>query len=270
MLRVLKALPTVMRVGLAEAIAYRAEMIVWVFSTTMPFVMLALWSAVSEAAPVTSLNGKRWGSEDFVTYFLVMFVVRQLVSSWAAWEINFDVRQGTLSMRLLRPIHPVIAYAASNLAAMPLRAAVTLPVMVVVLATSAGDGLSREPWAWALFVWAMFAGWLITFFANILIGALCFFMESSTKVLDVWIVLFFVFSGYLFPAELAPGWLNTIAGWLPFRFQVGLPVEVLTGRHSLDEALMLCGRQLMWAGGFALLALSVWRWGVRRFQAYGG
>ena len=43
MLRTLKALPTLLRVGLAAAVAYRAELFVWLLSTNMPLVMLALW-----------------------------------------------------------------------------------------------------------------------------------------------------------------------------------------------------------------------------------
>jgi len=33
----LRAVPTLMKVGFAEAVAYRAEMVVWVLATTMPW-----------------------------------------------------------------------------------------------------------------------------------------------------------------------------------------------------------------------------------------
>ena len=115
MTRTLRALPTMLRVGLAEAIAYRAEMLVWVLSTTMPFVMWVMWSAVAQVAPVIGQSGKAYGAGTFSAYFLCTFIVRQLVSSWASWEMNWEVRQGTLAMRLLRPLHPVLAYAALRL-----------------------------------------------------------------------------------------------------------------------------------------------------------
>ena len=76
---------------------------------------------------------RRWAasaSSDFVAYFLATFIVRQLTGAWVAWEMNFEVRTGTLAMRLLRPIHPMVAYAVENLAAMPLRLVVALPVAV--------------------------------------------------------------------------------------------------------------------------------------------
>jgi len=43
--RALQALPTLLRVGLSEVVAYRAEFLVWILTTNMPLVMLALWHA---------------------------------------------------------------------------------------------------------------------------------------------------------------------------------------------------------------------------------
>ena len=123
MRRTLRALPTLLRVGLAEAVAYRAEMVVWLLATNMPLVMLALWSALAREAPVG-----RFGEKDFVAYYLAALVVRLMTGAWVVWELSFEIRQGTLAYRLLRPLHPLAAYAAENLAAMPMRLVVALPV----------------------------------------------------------------------------------------------------------------------------------------------
>jgi ABC-2 type transport system permease protein len=244
-------------------------MLVWVLATTMPFVMLSLWSAVAAGSPVVGAS-KTWSSSSFVAYFLVMFIVRQLTSSWACWEINFEVRQGTLAMRLLRPIHPIISYAAANLAYVPMRVAVILPVVIGLLLTSGADALSRDWRVWVLWSLSMIGGWAITFFVNIMVGALSMFMESSTKLMDAWLAGYFVFSGYLFPLDLFPGWLKWASTWLPFRFQIGLPVELVTGVHPVGEALGLLAQQWAWVALFVGLGVGLWSAGVRRFQAYGG
>jgi ABC-2 type transport system permease protein len=270
LVRTLKALPTLMKVGVAEAIAYRAEMLVWVLSTTMPFINLALWSAVSTVTPVTSAQGRQYGAADFVTYFLCAFVVRQIVSSWASWQINWEIRSGELSMRLLRPLHPIILYGAQNIAALPMRLLVTLPVLVLLLATGALGALPNTASMWAFWFLAMLGGWLVTFFINIAIGALGLFMDSSIKVMDVWLAGFFVFSGYSFPLAIAPSWLNTLSSYLPFRYQFGLPLELMTGAHDLASALPLLLRQWTWVGASGVAAVALWTFGVKRFQAYGG
>jgi hypothetical protein len=56
-------------------------------------------------------------------------------------------------------------------------------------------------------------------------------MESSVKLMDVWLAAFFVFSGYLFPVDLFPELAQRPASdVLPFRYQIGLPVELATWR----------------------------------------
>ncbi len=269
-MRALRALPALMRVGFVESLTYRAEMIVWVFATTMPLVMMVLWTAVAEAVPVVGGGGKAWGTTAFVAYFLSVFTVRQLISSWACWEMNYEVRQGTLAMRLLRPIHPLLSYGVGNVAALPLRAAVTLPVIVLLVVTPAREHLSHDWRVWVVFPFALLGGWLITFFANVAIGSLSLFMESSVKLMDVWLAAFFVFSGYLFPLDLFPDWLSAAAKWLPFRYQIGLPVELMTGVHTVESAIPLLVTQWAWAAGLVVVSLTVWNRGLKRFQAFGG
>jgi ABC-2 type transport system permease protein len=259
-----------MKVGLAEAIAYRAEMIVWVLSTTMPFVMWVMWSAVAQGAPVVGQSGRSYGPGAFSAYFLCTFIVRQLVSSWASWEMNWEVRQGTLAMRLLRPMHPIISYAVGHLAALPMRVGVTIPVIGLIFITGASKQLPSDLRIWALWLPCLAGAWLVAFLSNVAIGTLSFFMESSLKVMEVWLACLMVFSGYLIPLDLFPPVLRTVAELLPFRYQIGLPVEVMTGAYSPEQAAHLIAVQWAWAVGLGFIAFFAWRQGVKRFQAFGG
>ncbi len=260
-----RALPTLLRIGFAEAVAYRAEMVVWVLATTMPLVMLALWTAVAQGAPIG-----RYGEHQFLAYFLATFIVRQVTGSWAFWEMNMEVRSGALGMRLLRPIHPLWAYAAESVASLPMRVLVSLPVAFIALFVLGAGDVARDPVVWLLWVVSVIGGWLITLLANFVVGAAAFFMESSVKLMDAWLVFFFVLSGYLIPVDLFPPALRAVVDWLPFRYQIGLPVELMTGATPLGSAWPMLARQWLWVllgvGATALL----WRSGTRRFAAYGG
>jgi ABC-2 type transport system permease protein len=260
-----RAFPTLLRVGLAEAVAYRAEMFIWVLATTMPLVMLALWSTVAREAPIG-----RYGQAQFTAYFLATFIVRQLTGSWVFYEMNFAVRNGTLAMRLLRPVHPLWAYAAEALAAMPLRLAVSLPVAVVALIAAGSRGMTHDPILWATWVAAVIGSWLITLLVNLTIGCASFYIESSLKLMDAWLVFFFVLSGYIIPIDLFPPALRALVEWLPFRFQIGFPVEVMTGAHDRATALALLAGQWLWVIAGLVVTALMWRGGLRRFAAYGG
>ena len=261
----LRALPTLLRVGVSEAVAYRAEMLVWILGTTMPFISMALWTAVARYEPVG-----RYDAEGFVRYFLATFVVRQITGSWVSWQMNYEVRQGTLAMRLLRPISPLWSYAAENLGYMPMRFVLVLPVVFFAVLQAGARSVPVTATGWLLLLVGLLGGWLVTFLANVAIGTLCLYMESSSRLMDVWYALFLVCSGYLYPVELFPPGLRGVLEWLPFRYQIGLPVELMTNVHDLPTALGLLARQWLWVA--VLLGLSVlsWKRGLKRFAAYGG
>jgi ABC-2 type transport system permease protein len=260
-----KALPTLARIGFAEAVAYRAEMFVWILSTTMPLIMMALWTAVARDAPVG-----RFGQADFVIYFLVTFIVRQLTGAYAAWEINFEVRQGTLALRLLRPIHPLWHYAVNNVAAIPMRLIIAIPVAIFLLVSMGRHAVASDPVIWLIFPVSLFGAWLITFLVNVLMGTLSLYLESSLKVMNIYFAVFMVMSGYFVPVELFPPWLRAVSDWLPFRYQIGLPVELATGIYGRLPALLMLSKQFAFVAVLWVMAWILWRRGLKRFTAYGG
>jgi ABC-2 type transport system permease protein len=263
--RLARTYAALVRVGFAEALAYRAEMIVWMLTTTMPLVSLALWSAVAAEAPVG-----RFGPADFVAYFLAALVVRQLTSSWLVWQLNQEIRQGALSQRLLRPIHPLLHYSAENLAALPLRAALAVPVAAVAIVVVGGSHFARDPVVLAVVAASLFGAWLINFLTMALVGSLAFYTESSTSAFEIWLSTSMLLSGYLVPLELFPGWVRAATAVLPFRYTLGFPVEALTGKLDRAHALADLGLQWVWVALLGALALAAWRAGVKRFSAYGG
>lgn len=260
-----RSLPYLVRTGISEAVAYRAELFVWILTTTMPLVMLALWHAVAREAPVGRFRGK-----DFVAYFLATFIVRQFTSSWIAWELNFSVRQGTLSYRLLRPIEPLWHIAIDNLATLPLRSLIAGPIAFIGFLLVGKAMLPSSLLAWLLWCIAMLGAWSITCLINVAIGSLSLFMESSIKLMELWLTFYFVFSGYTIPIEIFPPALRSVANWLPFRYQIGLPVEIMTSAYPISKILPLLCAQWVYVAILLILSRALWRTGLRRYAAFGG
>ncbi|HEX3759494.1 MAG TPA: ABC-2 family transporter protein [Kofleriaceae bacterium] len=262
--RTLRALPTLWRIGVAESLAYRAEFLVWILTTTQPLIMLGLWTSVARLQPFA-----HYSSADFVAYFLAALIVRQLTGNWVAWQISEDVRSGAMAMRLLRPIHPFFAYAASHAAAIPFRSIIALPVAVILLISSGSGALTTDPVRLALIVPSIALAWLITFALMFTIGALAFFLTQTMAIANLYFALYSLFSGYLMPLELL-GPVARVARWLPFRFMLSAPVELMTRPLHPDDVARLLAGQAAWAAITLATALIVWRRGVRRFEAVGG
>lgn len=265
MRHLLRAYPTLFRVGIAEMIAYRTEFLIWVLTTNMPLVMMGLWTAVVDEGPVG-----RFGKQEIVAYYLGMLIVRLLTGSWMVWELTMDIRQGELASRLLRPLHPLWAYSAEHLAAVPMRALVVSPLFGV-LAWVARDKLPLHDLVRLLVLLASLAGaWLLLFLTMAFIGTMAMFVESALSVYDLWLGIHAILSGYLVPLELLPPWVTSLAHKLPFRYMLGFPVETLIGLEPAAAALRDLGVQWAYVAGMLAAVLLLWRAGMRRFVAFGG
>lgn len=262
--RALRAVPTLLRIGVAETVAYRAEFLVWMLTTTMPLIMLSLWTTVAAEAPF-----RNYGSADFVAYYLGALIVRNVTSVWVGWQISEEIRMGTMAMRLLRPLHPFIAYAASHAAAIPFRCAVALPMTVILLISSGRSALTSEPLQLAALVPSLLLAWVIAFAIQYALGTAAFLMTKTMALFNLYFGLYSLLSGYLMPIELLPGPIAAIARGLPFWYTLGVPVELMTKSLTGEELAWRLGGQLAWAIATVVLALWLWRRGVRRFEAVG-
>jgi ABC-2 type transport system permease protein len=266
--RAIRALPTLLRIGVAETVAYRAEFVVWMLTSTMPLIMLSLWTSVANEAPF-----KDYTSANFVAYFLGVLIVRNLTGNWVAWQMSEEVRMGVLSMRLLRPIHPFIAYAASHAAALPFRSLIALPIAVILLLSSGASALTTEPLQLVLLLPSILLAWLITFGIMFALGCCAFWITQTFGIVNFYFGLWNLLSGYLMPMDIMRAkypLIADVAEQLPFYYMLGAPVELMTKHLSTNELLHLFAWQVAWAAISVAVALLVWRRGIRRFEAVGG
>lgn len=260
----LRRLGALWRLGVAEATAYRASLLVWVLTTTFPLISLVLWRALAEAGPIGGYDQR-----DFDSYFIAAFLVRQLTASWVVWDLDRQIRTGELNALLMRPVSPLAHHAVLNLAALPLRTALAAPLGLLVLVASGGIELAASPWSWALALPAVALGWALSFVSQLVIACLSFWLTRVASLYDLWLGAYIVLSGYVVPTALFPAGLAELARVLPFHAALGFPVELLVGRLELDAALTGIALQLGWLAILSVLAAWLWRRGLRAYGAFG-
>lgn len=261
---VLRALPAMFRVATAQLSAYRAEILIWILSATMPLVMLALWDAVAEGGPVAGLN-----QGDMARYFTVTLVARQIMSAWLSWELNPLIRTGGLSPHLLRPLSPIWYYLVQHLTHIPLRALVLVPLVAALVLWRPEMGLQTEPSRLLAFSVACMLGFLLNFLSHVFFGALAFWTGQSQGLFMAWFGLWSLLGGYLMPLRLMPEWVGTLNAYLPFRAMLSVPIEIGAGLLPASEWLAALGHQCLWVLAFALIAIGTWQRGLRRYEAFG-
>ena len=258
------ATSTLLKIGFAEAVAYRGEVLIWILSTTMPLIMFAMWSTLAAESPLEDFD-----EATFAAYFLSTLVVRNLSEAWVVWELNWTIRTGALSPLLLRPLHPLYYFALQNLGVVPFRLAVLAPVVIVAWLAFDELPFVLSTSHLLLYTWTIFWSWVLTYSVQCMIGVLALYTQQSLSFQDAWFGLWALMSGYLIPLALLPG-LQQVAIWLPFRAMGSLPTEILLGHLEGPSLWQGLGAQVVWVV-IVLVALQVvWRSALRRFEAFGG
>jgi ABC-2 type transport system permease protein len=195
-------------------------------------------------------------------------VTNHLTFTWIAWDFEADVRSGTLSAKLLRPIDPIHVYIADNLTYKIITMVVVAPATVALALAFAPDAEIA------------FANIAVAAVATVLAGTLRFLVEYTlalaafwtTRIFainDLYYVPLFFFSGQLVPLSLLPDWMQAVGTFLPFQWMLSFPVEVAIGRVRSDDIIVGLSIQVAWVVAFAIIRTVVWRSGLRRYGAVG-
>jgi ABC-2 type transport system permease protein len=86
---------------------------------------------------------------------------------------------------------------------------------------------------------------------------------------DIWFALSEMLGGIIAPLALFPPNVIAVTNWLPFRFMLSFPVEILSGRLALNDLMAGFATLILWALLAIILYRWIWRRGIRQFSAYG-
>ena len=115
---------------IAEQFQYRGALVIWLIGLILePVIYLSVWSTVARSQG-GSVDG--FTAADFAAYYLVALVVSQATFTWIMWEMEYWIRQGSLSPLLVRPVHPIHRHIANNLTFKLLTMAVVVPAVTVL------------------------------------------------------------------------------------------------------------------------------------------
>ncbi|MDF2657466.1 MAG: antibiotic transport system permease [Paenibacillus sp.] len=233
-----------------------------VFVTALFYVWKAIFGDRDE------LNGMTW--EQMKTYLLVVFITNMLLTWYSETAISRRVMDGSVAMDLLKPLDFQKARLSETVGTSIVEGGVCAIVAAAWAILFAGAGLPPDLGTSVLFLLSLTLSVLIKFGIVYLAGLVCFYTSSMLGVAWARAAVTNLFSGALVPLSMFPGWLQTIALWLPFQGIVYIPASIYMGRYDLAESIRQIGIQLLWAVLLWLAGKAVWRWSVRQVTIHGG
>jgi ABC-2 type transport system permease protein len=263
MLRVYRAL---LLAELQAAAQYRLQSVLWLLlAIVRPLVFLAAWSA---AAASQGGQIEDFAAGDFAAYYVALTLVGQLTNAWEAYDFEYEVRNGKLSPKLLRPVHPVHYLVVANVIWKLITLPALLPVLVLI-AWSFHAHFETQPWQAALFVPSVLLAAVLRFLISAILGLFAFWTTRIHALMSFYDRLTFLLAGQIAPLALLPGPLQTLAYLLPFGYMLGVPADLLRGGPDLSTALTLMLGQAVWVAAAWAVYLVMWRVGLRQFSAVG-
>ncbi|MGH2451107.1 MAG: ABC transporter permease [Candidatus Limnocylindria bacterium] len=263
MLRTYRALLTAQ---IQAAAQYRIQAVLWMlFSVIRPVIFLAAWVAVAEARG-GSVSG--YSTADFAGYYVALTLVSHLTTAWNSFEFEFEVRQGRLSPKLLRPLHPLHYSVVENLV---WKGTTILPLIAVlgVIALTFEVRFATQWWHLLLFVPSIVLAAALAFMFGWVAATLAFWVQRVNTANTILQRTSFMFAGQIAPIALMPLPLQVVCYALPFAYWLAVPAEILRGGLALEPALLLVAGQGVWLLLSVAAFQLVWRAGLKQYTAVG-
>jgi len=254
----LRLIKTFLKINLQMSLAYRADTVINILIN----LMWLGWELLSLSIifnNTSTLGG--WGPGELVALLGVFRLVNTLMAAliWPATEkFNASVRDGSLDYTLLQPVNSLFQVTFARITVWRVWDLLLAVVLVVVGINMAGD--VTTPLTILYFIGLTASGTLVIYSLWVVLIALTFWFTKFDN--NVTILQALLDSGR-YPVTVYPFWLQVIITFIiPIAVATTVPLQALRGE--------LGGRQvlLFLAIGLAcfLVALQVWRFGVRRYS----
>jgi ABC-2 type transport system permease protein len=267
---------TVLRISISERLVYRADFALGTLMRFLPIVtQIFLWTAVFSGMAAAGGQSKRiagYSYDDFIAYYLLTMIGRAFSSMpGLATGIARDIRDGTVKKYLIQPIDMLGFLMLNRVAHKLVYYTVALGPFALVFYLCRGF-FSGCPDALTMlaFLASLVMSFLLGFFMEATLGMIGFWFLEVSSLLFVFMLISFFFSGHMFPIDMLPGIWQGLLRAVPLQYLAYFPAAVFLGKITGPELAWGLGMEAAWVAVFAAAARAAFRFGARRYSAFGG
>lgn len=258
---------TIFRVELANMSAYKGAALVWLlfdlfWIAAFPFIW---YTVISEQGG--TIEG--WNTGGVVRYYIFMAFLNNLVFMHPEVHSSNEIYEGRLTNYIVRPVNYVIFTFLHEAAWKVMRTILFVPIFVALIFLGQRF-VSLEVGTQApLAVLGVLLGTPILFLTGLLIAFTSFWLEDSHIAKTIFWISSGLFGGQFAPLTLMPPVFQTIAAYLPFKYAIYFPLQLLSQSVSRDAVVLGFIGQAAWIGVLLIAVYYVWGRGLRVYNAVG-
>ena len=268
------------RAASMDMMAYRFNILMRVIVTVFEVAcMVFLWLAVYRSSPDgidSTING-------FTYKEMIVYVVLTTIFGFVTfgndtlWNINNDIKQGTIGNFVIKPISYRGKFAASNLGSFAtLVTLFGIPLYAIAIGVFAGIGFLPITSGWdfvghvGLFAISGVLACLLNDAISYIFGVLCFYTSSGWGLNSLKTTVVSFFSGALLPLAFFPPVFRDIVGYMPFAGMSQNPILILMMKYDYLTSLKVIAIALGWLILLEVLAKLLFNHAIKKVTVHGG
>lgn len=249
--------------------AYRGATYVY-FATSLFHIGVALFVWLAAENQVFPSYTKA----ELVGYYLVLLFVNWFVNWSMFTSVYRDIYSGDIQKDLIRP-YSYFAAGFGQAAGFKLFSSITFLVGVIFIyyvfllfkAPISIPPLSLE--RLPFFLLSLAFAIVLNYSFRFVLSILAFWLTEIQFVDYAYYTIFPFLSGDIFPITFLPPIVQEFNRFLPFRYQLSFPIEILFHKVSGSEMYFGFGVSVVWLVVFYALYKYIWRKGSRAYMAFG-
>lgn len=230
------------------------------------FVYLMLWKTIYGQKSEGTIAGL---SLNAMIWYLITTELVTLSRTDIHSQINEDVKTGSIAYLLNKPYNYILycfSYFMGEIGVkLVSNSLVGLAIGFVYVGPLRGFNFLHLPFI----ILSLLVGCTINFFIYICLALTTFWLEENNAFFWIYSKLVFTLGGMLIPLELFPGWLQNISKYLPFAYVTYVPAKLAVS-FSFSSFISQFSIQMVYLAVFFLLAMGIYRKGVRNLNVNGG
>ena len=255
------------KIYVARLLVFRLRMVIWTLNDAVAiFVLPLVWlAAFGDKTQIQGLT-----KPELVTYYIVLGIVFILATPHPEEHMNQEIKDGKVSIWLVRPFSYFKNYLMSDALYRLVQAIVVLLLVPLVFFFYRDYLIFTNITSLFLAIVAGSIGFLIFFQLSFALGCAAFWLDDAYGVHNLYWFYTLVFGGALVPLEFLPKVLQSIAAVLPFRYFHYFPVKLYLNQLTTPEIIQGFMVQLLWFALAFVIYKTVWALGTKRYSAVGG